>query len=516
MIVGKQNITKNKWQLFFAAIFAAIILSFGSYYYYLYEKDSMQRDKADYLKSISVLKINEITRWYLERLSEAEYFPANENFVLHTQKLLTESNNASAIEYFTKRLWPIKNRHGYENIFITSADNKILFSLNKDFNKIDSLTSNYIAETLNQKKIIFKDFYGCITHNSIHSDLISPIFDKNKNPIAVFVLRINPSDYLYPLIQNWPVPSKTAETLIFRIDGDSIVFLNSLRHTNHKPLSIKIPLTRKDMISVQGVLGKTGIIEGYDYRNTKVLGNVSPIPVLDWFMVTKIDESEVYADLRSKTTLIIFLSITSILLITSIIMLSYKNRQSKLYNEMFLKEKKLSETQEEFRTTLYSIGDGVITTDINGNVIRMNPVAETLTGWSESEAKNRRLNDIFKIISEKSGEVIENPADIVLRENIITELKNHTILISKNGKRTPIADTGSPIKNDEGKTIGVVLVFKDETEARLKKRNLLESEQKFSAIFHYSPVGIIITKTDGEIIDVNDIFLNTSGFTRSE
>jgi PAS domain S-box-containing protein len=140
-----------------------------------------------------------------------------------------------------------------------------------------------------------------------------------------------------------------------------------------------------------------------------------------------------------------------------------------------------------FRTTLYSIGDAVITTDTNGNIQHMNPIAEKLCGWKESDAKNRSLDKVFKIVSEVTGKKIESIYKKVLKSGKITGLANHTLLISKNGKKTPIADSSAPIKDDDGKIIGVVLVFRDQTEERKNQTALEERERKYSTLLSNLP-----------------------------
>lgn len=142
----------------------------------------------------------------------------------------------------------------------------------------------------------------------------------------------------------------------------------------------------------------------------------------------------------------------------------------------------LKEREELYRTTTYSIGDGVITTDKNGLIIQMNYVAEKLTGWEENDAKGLPITLVFKIVNEDTFKIVENPVDIVLKENRIVGLANHTLLISKNGKHIPIADSGAPILNSKGETTGVVLVFRDQSEERLKQ-NTLKARLNF---FDYS------------------------------
>jgi len=112
--------------------------------------------------------------------------------------------------------------------------------------------------------------------------------------------------------------------------------------------------------------------------------------------------------------------------------------------------KNLWQTQEEYRTILYSIGDAVITTDTNGCITNINKVAETLTGWEETKAIGKRLITVFNIINEVTRTSVEDPVNKVLKNGHIIGLANHTILISKNGTEFQIADSAAPIKNVTG------------------------------------------------------------------
>lgn len=130
----------------------------------------------------------------------------------------------------------------------------------------------------------------------------------------------------------------------------------------------------------------------------------------------------------------------------------------------------LAEEKERLRVTLNSIGDGVITTDELGRVAYLNPVAEQLTGWQDSEAAGQPLEEVFKIINEDSRQTVENPATKALREGIIVGLANHTLLITRDGHERSIDDSGAPIRVGSQEISGVVLVFRDVTERRVDER----------------------------------------------
>jgi diguanylate cyclase len=134
-------------------------------------------------------------------------------------------------------------------------------------------------------------------------------------------------------------------------------------------------------------------------------------------------------------------------------------------------EQQLNTEKELFKTTLISVGDGVISTDTQGNVQIMNKVSEQLTGWTQEEAIGKPIEEIFNIINEFTRERFDNPVLKVLSSHESIQLDNHTLLISKDGIERAIEDSASPIIDENGNIAGVVLVFRDFTG---KKKSLNE------------------------------------------
>src|SRR5208337_3795472 len=154
---------------------------------------------------------------------------------------------------------------------------------------------------------------------------------------------------------------------------------------------------------------------------------------------------------------------------------------SSQFNRMSLalkeREERLSDDKERLAVTLRSIGDAVIVTDVEGTITLINKVAEQQTGWAAHEAFGKHLSEVFNIINEKTRERCENPVDKVLETGMITGLANHTALIRKDGTEIIIEDSAAPIKDCNGATIGIVLVFRDVTEKRRIEDELLKMEK---------------------------------------
>ena len=170
---------------------------------------------------------------------------------------------------------------------------------------------------------------------------------------------------------------------------------------------------------------------------------------------------------------------------------TYRLRQAFFYKTLYASEREQRESHELFRTTLYSIGDAVITTASDGTVREMNRVAEKLTGWSESDAKGRAIQEIFHIINEESRGEVENPVAHVLRAGTVVGLANHTVLVAKDGAERPIADSGAPIMDDSGTIVGVVMVFRDQTEERSAEAALRESKARLDLALAVGPHGCV-------------------------
>ena len=190
----------------------------------------------------------------------------------------------------------------------------------------------------------------------------------------------------------------------------------------------------------------------------------------------------------------------------------------KMAFKLFEAKKKLAAEKEHLRTTLNSIGDAVIVTDIMCNITRMNPVAEKLTGWTINEAEGLPIDATFRIINADSRIGVENPVEKVIHDGRIVGLANHTVLISRTGNEYQIADSGSPIMDSSGKITGVVLVFRDVTEEYklqevLQKKDIIlsESNEMLQTILDSIPQFICWKNKNSEFLGCNENFLKMVG-----
>jgi len=175
---------------------------------------------------------------------------------------------------------------------------------------------------------------------------------------------------------------------------------------------------------------------------------------------------------------------TALLLLTGIIVSSMIIRGARNADQMVRAQ------AERWRVTLASIGDGVLVTDANTTIVSLNSIAESLTGWTEADAIGKSLEEVFRISADQPAKSIGHPARQALRDGVIVGLGTHAILIAKDGTAKPIDDSVAPIKDHDGKIVGVVLVFRDVTERRRAEEQTLSQARQHEAIAHVGAIAL--------------------------
>src|SRR3954464_12126257 len=158
--------------------------------------------------------------------------------------------------------------------------------------------------------------------------------------------------------------------------------------------------------------------------------------------------------------------------------------------------------RELLRITLLSIGDAVITTDVEARVRSMNAVAETLTGWTERDALGRPLGEVFRIVNEDTRQPVSSPATRALRDGVVVGLAEHTVLIGKDGEERPIDDSAAPIRDEHGRVSGCVLIFRDiaaQRQVERERARQLLTARLLASIIESSDDAIVGKSLDGTI-----------------
>jgi PAS domain S-box-containing protein len=188
-------------------------------------------------------------------------------------------------------------------------------------------------------------------------------------------------------------------------------------------------------------------------------------------------------------------SIVLLLLVFAVLIreLSYRKRA----------QEALARSEKWLSTTLGSIGDAVIATDMNGAVTFMNSVAQSLTGWSQTEAIGKSMDLVFDIVNKDTKRPVENPVKKVFREGKVVGLADHTLLLSKNGREYEIEDSAAPILANSGEGFGVVLVFRDITEKNRAEEETRRQKDLLQLILASIADGVVVADANGKFLLFN-------------
>ena len=488
-----------------AGIVLLALLTFGAVFYST-QKQTMQKAAENQLASIARLKIDQISAWRNERLEKGLEVASRPYLSMHLIEFLVEPQ-AQDRQMLLAEFSALKAHHGYVNVLLVDQKGIIKLSLSGPLELSDQYATA-IGDAFHNHKPAISALHADIQNPEPHITVVAPLFSDSAKvqPIGALVLVTDAARFLFPLIQSWPVASKSAETLLVRRDGDDVLFLTPLRHKADTSLEFRIPLSQADLPASMAIKGYRGVAVGKDYRGVQVASFLQPVPDSPWYMITKEDAAELYAGWRLSALLMVALLLSTVALASMFVVVIRQRDKKKHFHSLYKSEAALRIATERYGVTLKAIGDAVISTDAQGKVELLNPAAEALTGWDEAAARGKPLQEVFQIIDELTHGQVESPATRVLREGVVVGLANHTLLIDKNGAERPIADSGAPIRNEKGEITGVVLVFRDQTEERAYQKQIRESEKRYKALYNSIRDAILVTDINRTIVDCNTAF----------
>ncbi len=283
-------------------LFTLGVVVIGWLYFHNYESD--YRAEVDrQLLAIANLKIDDIERWRDERMGNAIATYRNHAFSDLTRRFLSNPSDLDAQLELQNWLTNLQSFYHYERVYLVDPEGNERLSVPFAFPA--QAAPHLLAElpsVIESKQVQFWGFHQDFPDKPPHLGLLIPILDEqlSNQVLGVLVLRINPDNSLFPTIRSWPIPSQSGEALLIRREGDEVILLSDLRFSNNAPVNLHHPLARLDLVCVQAVLGRRGVIEGLDYRDQQVIAAVQPVPGTDWLLVAKINRAEVYSTIENR------------------------------------------------------------------------------------------------------------------------------------------------------------------------------------------------------------------------
>jgi PAS domain S-box-containing protein len=339
------------WKLVVVFIFFSIAIILTGTYYYLKQRSRIYTDEENSLSAIGSLKIRQIEEWHSERLSDADVIKDNLPLIRSIEQFLIHKNKNLKTEIYGW-MHTVSSGNDYSNVLLLDNKLKVRLSTIQNDSVAGDAIDGELKDVLKNHNIIITDLHRSKIVPAVHMDILVPLIDsviKKQTLVGIIILRINPGKILFPLIRTWPTPSKSSETLLIRRDGDSVLFLNELRHRQNTSFKLRLPLS-ETLPASMALEGKVGLAQGLDYRNIPVVAWLADVPGFPWKMVAKVDKAEIQEPLKNQFFFTIIGTILLILINASIFGFWIWNQQVRAYRNQLKVERAIRESEEKFAT----------------------------------------------------------------------------------------------------------------------------------------------------------------------
>jgi PAS domain S-box-containing protein len=511
--MDEKGSTINIWKYILAYIGVSLSIVVLGIITYQQQRADIDKFAKEELDGIAQLKVKQIVLRREERLIDASYIFHNTFMIDDIAAFQKNPSNAALHDKINHYLENI-GASTYECYYLLDPNLSVLLTDAARRDPVDSATKANIALSLTDRRPYLSDIYLNQKTRVIQTDLVIPLF-LHETSIGFIILVVDPNTKFFPIVQEWPTPSKSAETLIAEEMNGRVVFVNELRHIHNTPLKLSRPMSDTNLLSVKGLHGRLGIVEGIDYRDMPVIGAIASVPGTKWIVVAKMDKQEIFEP-AYKRALIIFASVLLLILFAGAALYYrlkgiQRAQQAQLLESENLKisiEKELQESEKRFHAMFSNMNEGAVMhslifdehhNPIDYKLISLNPAFERNTGIKIKVATGAIGSELYGLIPPPYFDIYSHTA--------LTGIPNSFETFYPPLNKHFLISVFSPKKD------WFTTIFTDITETKTAEAKLRESEELFSTLARLSPVGLFRTDMNGIITYWNEKLLKITGMS---
>ena len=458
--------------------------------------DQHQERVAVRLQAVADLKAQQIAGWLAERQNDAQFFRTNRALSQDYWRWRERGDTVSR-DHLLGDLELFRANQNHAGVMLLDEKSQLLWNSAKDGLKLDPtlLAAAREAAATQQTGRIgpYRDAGG-----RVRLDFVVPLPASNDRPGPVIILRVDPATYILPLLQAWPAPSASAETLLFRRDGNDVLYVNDLRHRSDAAGQFRVALATDKLLAAQVLRGEVkpgSLVEGVDYRNVPVLGVVRAVSGTDWFLIAKMDRAELMADAwRDSLWAALAGLLTLFVAAVGVIVVRQRERLLTAVLDRETQNEKLH-TLELLDALVEGSDDAIFVKDNEGRYLLYNAAACRRVGKTRQEVLGRDSSAVYPPAE---------AARLTLADHEVIDANSartgEESLTTVDGVRV-FQTTRGPLHDDDGKVIGTYGISRDITVRKQAEQSLKDSEVRFRDL---------VNTTDGIVWEAD---ANTFEFT---
>ena len=367
-------------------LLVALIVGFGSL---VFEREEAAFRERQYRQQAAILKLmtGQVERWVAWHRMVAEALRHDQDLVAAVAAA-SRQGNAATQNRMLSHLAGFLSGGLWQDAAVHAADGRLLLpagtSAAPDAGLLDT-----IRRAARGSEVVFHDMHAAADSPSgyrIH--LLVPMAG------AVLVLGVDPAATLFPMVAGWPVPSETSETLLVRQEGEEVVFMTPLRHSDAPPLSLRKLLSLPDLPAAQAVRHGDGVMEGVDYRGVAVLSAFRPVAGTNWHIVAKTDVDEVMAPLARQAKTILAIVLLAVGLTALFVMLIWRSQQAAFAVARAKSREERAALERHFDSLFGQARDIILLIDPDGRIVEANQAAATAYGYDREALCRRNIREL--------------------------------------------------------------------------------------------------------------------------
>jgi PAS domain S-box-containing protein len=434
----------------------------------LHTRAQHRQASAERLQAIAELKTSQLADWLRERQGDVQYLHGNQQLAELYQRWRSHGDDSSR-DRLLKQLQDYPAQHRFDSLLLIEPGNRPWWdSSAAPAGPLDVALQATVEQVRKTQQTALlsphRDAQG-----RLRLDFVTTLPASGGRSGPVLVLRTDPDDHLLPTLRNWPGRSDSGETVLFRRDGEQVAFLNPVRYRPDSAGTLKVPLAHSSLMAGQVLLGKApigAVIEGVDYRGVAVFGISYAVPGTDWFLIAKIDRSELDRDLIADS---LWISLAGLLALLVTASSAFLWRQQK---RLWASERKRSAQARQLQAlTLLdalaeSSNDAIFVKDLQGRYLLFNREAARVTGKPAKLVLGQDDRTVFP--PEQALTLMADDRRIMAQQHSSTR---ENTLSTVEGRRIFFVTKG-PLRDSNGELIGVFGISRDITERKQAEQEL--------------------------------------------
>ncbi|MBI3096617.1 MAG: PAS domain-containing protein, partial [Rhodocyclales bacterium] len=431
--------------------------------------------KADHIETIANVKARQVADWLAERQGDIEFLAGNRSLAEDYRRWRERGDLASHRE-LTTQLDQFRSRKGYLSAILVDEQGQQLWHSSA----ADALDATALAATRQQLPpgrtgllAPYRDSGG-----QLRLDFVAAIPSRAEANGPIVILRADPANYVFPILESWPIPSASAETLLFRRVGDTVFYLNDIKRQSAAAASFNAPLATPGLLAAQTLRGDAvpdRLFGGEDYRGVPVMGVARAVAGTDWFLIAKIDRAEFFGDAGYDSLWITLAGLLGLfMLFIGAVLLKQRRHLLRAIHEREAQAEKLR-ALELLDAIVNGSDDCIYVKDAEGRYLMYNRAACRRIGKTAQEVLGRNCSDLFP--PEEAARLNAVGQQVMDEDRILTTEETRT---QANGTRVLHATRG-PLHDADGKVIGIFGISRDITERKQMELDLRASEASLKA-----------------------------------